>query len=75
MADVEFLDAPPAADHVTPYDEAHLSLYLRLLDAEADNADWREAVRAIFALDPDLCPDRARQVYAIPVARKPLQPA
>lgn len=63
MADVEFLDAPPASDQVTPYDERHLSTYLRLLDAEADNADWREAVRIIFSLDPVECPDRARHVH------------
>jgi hypothetical protein len=27
---------------VAGYDEEHLLTYLRLLDAEADGADWRE---------------------------------
>lgn len=63
MADVDFLDAPPASDTVTAYDERHLSTYLQLLDAAKDNADWREAVQIIFALDPAECPDRARLVH------------
>lgn len=63
MADVEFLDAPPVSDSVTPYDERYLQIYLQLLDAEADRADWREAVRIIFSLDPAECPDRARLVH------------
>jgi hypothetical protein len=63
MADVEFLDAPPVSESVTPYDERHLPIYLQLLDAEADKADWREAVRIIFSLDPAECPDRARLVH------------
>jgi hypothetical protein len=63
MADVDFLDAPPASDTVTLYDEQHLPLYLRLLDASKDNADWREAVRIVFSLDPAECPDRARLVH------------
>jgi len=69
MADVEFLDVPPVSDQVTPYDERHLSTYLRLLDAEADNADWREVVRVVFALDPAECPDRARSIHASHLAR------
>ena len=47
-----FDDRPPASTKLTPYDERHLVTYLRLLDAAEEGADWREAVRIIFGLDP-----------------------
>ena len=36
-----FEDRPPQLDHVSSYDEKHLASYIRLLDAEAEGADWR----------------------------------
>jgi hypothetical protein len=57
-----FQDRPPEGDKLTEYDE-HLSTYLRLLDAADEGADWREAVRIIFGLDPIHEPQRARTVY------------
>jgi hypothetical protein len=47
-----FEDRPPELDRVGPYDQKHLASYLRLLDAEAEGADWREAVAVTFGLDP-----------------------
>ncbi len=44
-------------------------LYLRLMDAAAEGADWREAVRIIFGLDPQQEPERARLVYESHLAR------
>ena len=41
--DYPLLDAPPADAGVTEYDLAHASHYLRLLDAAAEKADWRES--------------------------------
>lgn len=35
--------APPDAPSITAYDRAHVSLYLRLLDAEASRAAWDDA--------------------------------
>jgi hypothetical protein len=35
---------------------------MRLLDAEADNADWREVARIVLQIDPALEPDRARTI-------------
>jgi hypothetical protein len=64
-----FDDCPPESDVVTPYDERHLVTYLRLLDAAAEVADWREVVRVVFELDPDLDPDRARSVHDTHLAR------
>ena len=65
----EFLDAPPAEERLTEYDRAHLATYLRLLDAEADDAAWQEAVRVIFGLDPAKEPERAERVHASHLAR------
>lgn len=64
-----FQDRPPGGDSVTSYDESHLALYIRLLDAAAEGADWREAVRILFGLDPQRDPDRARMVHDSHLAR------
>jgi hypothetical protein len=63
MADVNFEECPPDKPHLTGYDEAHLTDYLRLLDADAEGADWREAVSIIFGLDPAMDHDRAKRVH------------
>ena len=55
--------APPQTESITPYDEAHFVTYIRLLDANAEGADWREAVYYIFEIDPEIDPDRARQIH------------
>lgn len=62
-------DRPPQLERLTPYDEKHLVTYLRLLDAEAEGADWREVVAIIFGLDPAMEPERARLVYDSHLAR------
>ena len=38
VTNAEYLDEPPLGAALTAYDQAHLKLYLRLLDAEADGA-------------------------------------
>lgn len=63
MSITPFELAPPQSDSITPYDESHFITYLRLLDADAEGADWREAVQIIFEIDPHAEPDRARQVH------------
>jgi hypothetical protein len=55
--------APPQSESITPYDESHFVTYIRLLDANAECADWREAVHYIFEIDPEADPERARQVH------------
>ena len=62
-------DAPPLSDHVTDYDHAHTIIYLRLLDAAADQADWREAAQIVLGLDVDGDPQRARRVHDAHLAR------
>lgn len=58
-----FLDKPPSSDSLTSYDRKHMKLYMRLLDAERDGADWREAVRILFGLDPDHDPAQCRLIH------------
>jgi hypothetical protein len=48
---------------LTSYDERHAITYLRLLDAEADGADWREVARIVLHIDPEHEPDRARRIW------------
>lgn len=69
MTTSEFDDRPPEGGRVTPYDERHLTMYLRLLDAEADGADWREVVSVVFGLDPEREPERAKTVHDSHLAR------
>ena len=69
MSVPEFADEPPQSGRLSDYDERHLVTYLRLLDAEKDEASWEEVVSIIFAIDPAQEPDRARRVYDSHLAR------
>jgi hypothetical protein len=64
-----FKDEPPQSSVLTPYDRAHMTLYMRLLDSARDGADWRDAVRTLFDLDVGQDPQRARQVHDAHLAR------
>lgn len=63
MTAPDFLDQPPLSATLTDYDTTHLKLYIRLLDAEADGANWREAASILFGLDPVGDSERARRVH------------
>jgi hypothetical protein len=65
----QFLDEPPQGQNLTTYDREHMVLYLRLLDAHRDGADWREAVQLLFGLDPDAELDRCKKIHAAHLAR------
>lgn len=69
MAQEQLLDEPPESPRLTSYDRAHLKLYLRLLDAENDGADWHQAVSILFGIDPEREPKRARLVHRSHLAR------
>ena len=56
-------DAAPSDPVLTVYDEEHVITYLRLLDADAEGADWREVARIVLHLDPEHESDRVRQTY------------
>jgi len=69
MATPPFDDYPPLTERVNAYDERHFVTYIRLLDADEEGADWREAVLIIFGLDPVKEPDRAKIVHDSHLAR------
>lgn len=64
-----FEDTAPSGNDLTDYDRSHIKLYMRLLDAATDGADWREAVQILFGIDPAHEPDRARHVHDGHLAR------
>jgi len=65
--DPDVADEAPRADTLT--DEEHHVTYLRLLDAEADEADWREVARIVLHIDPVREPGRARRAWESHLAR------
>jgi T6SS, Transcription factor, DNA binding domain len=67
--DPDVADLAPTDPTLTAYDEQHVVTYLRLLDAEADNADWREVARFVLHIDPVVEPNRARQAFESHLAR------
>jgi len=64
-----FKDTAPAGQELTAYDKAHVKLYARLLDAADDGADWAEAVKVLFGLDPAREPERCRRIHDSHLAR------
>ena len=58
------------SDSVLPaYDEEHLITHLRLLDADAKGADWREVTRVVLHLDPEQVSDRAPRAFESHLSR------
>lgn len=53
----------PVESKLTSYDREHLIVYLRLLDAEKDGADWREVARIVLQLDPDHDVESAHTIW------------
>ncbi len=47
-AAASFDDIAPVSDELTEYDRAHIKLYMRLLDAADDGAEWTEAVNVLL---------------------------
>ena len=62
-------DQAPNADYLTDYDQEHLSVYVRLLDADADGADWMDVACLVLAIDPAQEPGRARGAWESHLAR------
>jgi Uncharacterized conserved protein (DUF2285) len=56
-------DRAPSAEMLTAYDNDHLVIYLRLLDAEAEGADWAEVARIVLGINPKREPERARAAW------------
>ena len=56
-------DIAPSDSVLTVYDEEHVITYLRLLDADAVGADWRDVARIVLHIDPQDQSDRARRAF------------
>lgn len=67
--DPDIADVAPNEPVLTAYDEQHVVTYIRLLQAEGEDADWREVARVVLHLDPEREPDRARSAYQSHLAR------
>jgi hypothetical protein len=65
----DIADVAPTDPTLTPYDEQHLITYLRMLDADAEGADWREVAKIVLHIDPDREPERARRAHESHLAR------
>ena len=61
--DPDVADTAPSDSALTVYDEEHIITYLRLLDADAEGADWREVARIVLHIDPEHESDRARRAF------------
>ena len=57
---------------LTGYDEQHLITYLRLLDADAEGADWREVARIVLHLDPSQTIRASQGNLGLPPGPRPL---
>jgi hypothetical protein len=62
-------DQAPDGDTPTDYDHKHLVTYLRLLDADAEGADWAEVARIVLHIDPKQQQERARRAWESHLAR------
>ena len=62
-------DLAPTEDALTLYDEQHLITYIRLLDADIDNADWREVSSIVLHRNPATEPVRTKRCWQSPLAR------
>jgi hypothetical protein len=56
-------DQAPDGDTLTDYDQEHFVTYLRLLDADAEGADWTEVALIVLHIDAKQEPQRARQAW------------
>jgi len=59
--DPDVADTAPSDSALTVYDEEHLVTYLRLLDSDAEGADWREVAR-IWSVAPGRSPQYPKRL-------------
>jgi hypothetical protein len=45
-------DLAPSDPALTVYDHEHALTYLRLLDVDAEGADWREVAQVVLQIEP-----------------------
>lgn len=69
LLDPDVANEAPTSSVLTGYDEERLLTYIRLLDAAAEDADWREVARIVLHIDPDKEPERAFRAWETHLAR------
>lgn len=69
LLDPDVADEAPTSPILTGYDEERLLTYLRLLQAEIDNADWREVAKIVLHIDPEKELERAYRAWETHLAR------
>ncbi len=62
-------DEVPWSDKLTDYDEQHLIVYLRLLDARAAGANDVDISRIVLKIDPAQEPERAKAALETHLSR------
>ncbi|MER9336776.1 DUF2285 domain-containing protein [Mesorhizobium sp. M0293] len=62
-------DEAPTSPVLTGYDEERMITYMRLLDAAAEDADWREVAKIVLRIDPAKEPERAFRAWETHLAR------
>jgi hypothetical protein len=67
--DPEVANLAPDDPILTVYDERHAITYVRMLDADAEDADWREVSLIVLHIDPEREPERARRAFESHLAR------
>jgi hypothetical protein len=67
--DPDVADLAPTEPLLTPYDQEHAITYMRMLDADAEGADWRDVSRIVLHIDPDQEVERARCAFDSHLAR------
>ena len=70
--DPDVADIAPFDAVLTAYDEQHLITYLRLLDADAEGADWREVAQVVLHLDPEREPGSRPEDVREPFIARPM---
>lgn len=58
----ELAEEVPWSDSLTAYDNEHFTIYMRLLDASADDASEEEMAQLILGINAVSEPERARKV-------------
>ena len=67
--DPDVADAAPTDLMLTPYDHEPTVTYLRLLDADAEGANWQEFARIVLHIDPIREPTRALKAFESHLSR------
>lgn len=65
----EIADVVPWSDKLTAYDEKHIVIYMRLLDARAVGARDDDIARLVLRIDPLKEPERSRRALASHISR------